>query len=256
MKKPVVPVSLSGRHPAVDDPFGHRIWPEVGVVNVTTGADPTITLHGTPSAIALGRGMVWIANRDRNTVSRLDARTGVPTGRAVAVGPSTTALALGFRSLWVADESAASSTRRSKRQTVIDTISVGNGPVDLAVGNGSVWVANNLDGTVSRINPARGVMVGTISVGDGPALLLRRPTASVGNQFDGTLALISRLRTPSREGCTSDSNRSVSPPGERLFVAVRAAGAPTAAAPSARSRRGQGPAPSTRSITAPRRRRS
>ena len=43
---------------------------------------------------------------------------------------------------------------------VIDTIEVGNGPVGIAVGAGAVWVANSLDGTVSRIDPATGREVG------------------------------------------------------------------------------------------------
>jgi YVTN family beta-propeller protein len=31
---------------------------------------------------------------------------------------------------------------------------MGNGPIDIAIGGGSIWVTNSVDGTVSRIDPA------------------------------------------------------------------------------------------------------
>ncbi len=36
---------------------------------------------------------------------------------------------------------------------VVQTVSVGGGPAGVATGGGAVWVANGLDGTVSRIDP-------------------------------------------------------------------------------------------------------
>jgi len=68
-----------------------------------------------PGAIATGAGAVWVTSRERGTVSRLDPRTGAPTG---------------------------------------EPIRVGSRPGDVAVGGGSVWVANTADGTVSRVDPA------------------------------------------------------------------------------------------------------
>jgi DNA-binding beta-propeller fold protein YncE len=49
------------------------------------------------------------------------------------------------------------------------TIGVGNGPVAIAVGGGFVWVANSLDGTVSKIDPRTngGQVVDKITVGNG-----------------------------------------------------------------------------------------
>jgi YVTN family beta-propeller protein len=46
-------------------------------------------------------------------------------------------------------------------------IDVGNGPLDLAVGGGAVWVTNSLDGTVSRIDPETNE-VSDIRVGSSP----------------------------------------------------------------------------------------
>ena len=44
-------------------------------------------------------------------------------------------------------------------------LTVGDGPVDVAVGAGAVWVANSRDGTVSRIDPQSKKVVATIHVG-------------------------------------------------------------------------------------------
>ena len=45
---------------------------------------------------------------------------------------------------------------------------VGDGPVDVAVGEGAVWVVNQLDGTVMRLDPETGKVVATIHVGNEP----------------------------------------------------------------------------------------
>jgi YVTN family beta-propeller protein len=47
---------------------------------------------------------------------------------------------------------------------VIKAISVGESPVAVAVGEGSVWVANASDRSVARINPRTNEVVKTISV--------------------------------------------------------------------------------------------
>ena len=51
----------------------------------------------------------------------------------------------------------------------IVTIPVGDGPEAVAVGAGAVWVANRLDGTVSRIDPEANEVVATIAVGNAPS---------------------------------------------------------------------------------------
>jgi peptide/nickel transport system substrate-binding protein len=51
------------------------------------------------------------------------------------------------------------------------TIRVGHSPTGIAVGGGSVWVANSGDGTVTRINPRTNKPVSTIVVGGSPQAL-------------------------------------------------------------------------------------
>ena len=88
----------------------------------------------------------------------------------IPVGGSPSAVAAGAGSLWVANLGAHTVSRVDPaKQVVIDSIPVGNGPDGVAFGGGFVWVANGLDGTVSKIDPQTNTPVDTISVGNGPA---------------------------------------------------------------------------------------
>jgi YVTN family beta-propeller protein len=50
----------------------------------------------------------------------------------------------------------------------IKKIHTSESTIGVAVGLGSVWVANNLEGTVSRIDPRTNRVVDTIKVGGNP----------------------------------------------------------------------------------------
>ena len=74
---------------------------------------------------------------------------------------------------------------------VTQTINVGNGPGAIAVGLGSVWVANTLDGTVSRIDAKTGTVIGLVQVGEGPRdIAVARGAVWVANEFGGTVSRI------------------------------------------------------------------
>jgi len=45
---------------------------------------------------------------------------------------------------------------------------VGNGPLGVAAGNGGVWVANSLDGTVARVDPRNTRVTTRIDLGFSP----------------------------------------------------------------------------------------
>ena len=50
-----------------------------------------------------------------------------------------------------------------------DDIQVGDGPSAIVSGAGSIWVANTLAGTVSRIDPSTNDVVATIETGNAPS---------------------------------------------------------------------------------------
>ncbi len=78
-----------------------------------------------------------------------------------------------------------------RRSRVVGHVLVGRRPVALAIGHGSVWVANADDGTVSRIDPDRHEVIRTIGIG-APAIDLAVATDAVwvANGSDGTLSRI------------------------------------------------------------------
>ncbi len=54
---------------------------------------------------------------------------------------------------------------------MISSVQVGGGPTALAIGDGAVWVANNEDATVSRLDPQTAHVQATIPVNSGPVAL-------------------------------------------------------------------------------------
>jgi DNA-binding SARP family transcriptional activator len=78
-----------------------------------------------------------------------------------------------------------------QRSRVVGHVLVGRRPVAVAIGHGSVWVANADDGTVSRIDPDRGEVIRTIGIG-APAIDLAVATDAVwvANGSDGTVSRI------------------------------------------------------------------
>lgn len=83
----------------------------------------------------------------------------------VLVGRRPVALAIGHGSVWVANTDDGTVSRiHLDRHEVIRTIGIGAPAVDLAVTTDAVWVANGSDGTVSRIDPSADAVVATIDL--------------------------------------------------------------------------------------------
>jgi DNA-binding SARP family transcriptional activator len=97
----------------------------------------------------------------------------------VAVGRRPVALAIGHGSVWVANTDDGTVSRIDpERREVIRTIGIGAPAVDLAVATDAVWVANGSDGTVSRIDPSADAVVETIDL-RGSSELVWNPTYAV-----------------------------------------------------------------------------
>jgi peptide/nickel transport system substrate-binding protein len=90
----------------------------------------------------------------------------------IDVGRGPTGIAVGAGSVWVANGGERSVTRiNAATRRVVDTIPVGNGPRAIAFGADAVWVANAGDGTVTRIDAASGVPGDPIGLGSLPSAL-------------------------------------------------------------------------------------
>ena len=116
-------------------------------------AERKVEVRGTPVAIAVGAGGVWVADNANSRVVHLDPESGRPAGRPISVGRGPEAIAVGEGAVWVAsgDDSVTRidpTTGRARRASV----QVAD-PAGIAAGEGSVWVTSGPDGTVTRIDP-------------------------------------------------------------------------------------------------------
>ena len=111
--------------------LGGRLGASEGTVlrvDARSGRARRIPVGRFPVGVAVGFGSVWVAQREDDTVRRIDPVTG--------------------------------HTR--------EVIAVGHLPFDVAVDQGSVWVTSQCAGTLSRIDPATNRVVGTIELGYHP----------------------------------------------------------------------------------------
>lgn len=147
-----------------------RVDPSTGrvVAHITVGAtsyEPTVAF-----------GSVWVTNRNGNSVSRVDPRT----NRATTITtPFVNAGGIVAESgyLWIGDDTGgASQIVRMDPKTLVQTkIPAGDRPSFVAATPGTVWVANEGDGTVTRIDAKSGKTLGTVKAGDRPVNLATLP---------------------------------------------------------------------------------
>ena len=151
---------------------GGTVWfvCSIGIVQIDPGSNRAHRLRYlglAPRAITFGLGAVWVSNAD-NTVSRINPRTHQVDTLTVAGDPR--GLDTGYGAVWVSAFEADAISRLAAApedgsRIGSESIRVGDGPVDIAVGAGGVWVANSREGTVSRIDPQSKQVIATIRVG-------------------------------------------------------------------------------------------
>jgi YVTN family beta-propeller protein len=118
------------------------------------------------SDAAFGFGMLWLADRARNEVIAVDPATNRAV-RRVRVGRGPSALAIGAGSVWVAN-SGDGSVSRIVPVHAARRIDVGKDPVAVAAGENAVWVANAGDASLSRIDPRTNRVVTTVELSNTP----------------------------------------------------------------------------------------
>ena len=118
------------------------------------------------------RAWMWAVDADQSLVWAIDTRTGRRSASTVRVGTSPSALAVAGESLWVANEGDGTVQRVDLSPGVLfDPIRAGNGAGGLAFDGELVWVANRGDDTVQAIDGATGKTRHTVAVGDEPLAL-------------------------------------------------------------------------------------
>jgi len=186
---PVQPGSRKSRTPKVAVAVGVvtvMVAALAGAALVSRGSNPKLYLIGDtkvgdqPSAIAAGRAVVWVADAGTDSVYAISARSKAISDR-IPVGHAPDALAVDAKGrLWVANDGDGTLwwIDPSASNPVLDRITVGNGPIAVATGLQSVWVADRLDNTVVRVDPKVARTTETIPLPAAPTALA---------VFDGSL---------------------------------------------------------------------
>jgi serine/threonine protein kinase len=137
----------------------------------------SVELQPGADGVATGGGFVWIANRDLNTVTRVNAKSRKIDGEPIEVGAEPDSLAAGLGAMWVTNTSENTVTRMDLGSgEPIETHDVGAAPEGIVIAHGSVWIANGGDGTVTRLDSG-GNMTATARVGEAPVQLAATPDA-------------------------------------------------------------------------------
>lgn len=150
-----------------------------------------IAVGGSPTAIAIGAGSVWVADQARGRVLRLDPQTRRPAGPAIRVGKGPVALAVGDGGVWVAHGDGQVRSIDPETGVVRPGSVRVSGADGLAVGAGGVWVTNRIAGTVTRIDPATRRPDRPVRVGAGAAdVVVADGAVWVANGAAGTISRV------------------------------------------------------------------
>jgi YVTN family beta-propeller protein len=131
--------------------------------------ETTIPLANGVAGIAFGEGAVWVVDRNRELVLRIDPNMPGAVPDEVPVGRSPQAVAVGAGSVWVT--SILDRTLLRIDPTTLEpiaTIPLLEPPTSIAVDDEAVWVTSEAGDTVTRIDVTTNRPETTIDVGNGP----------------------------------------------------------------------------------------
>jgi hypothetical protein len=155
------PIPVDGTQPhgiAVD---GDRIWvtsrSDDRLIRVSTGdtaigSQQVIDVGRNPKGVAVSNGIVWVANTDSGTVSRIDADTGDRAGDPVGVGGEPRSVVAAFDRIWVSNGNGYV-TAIDPGGAKLGRVEVDGSPEELAAGGGRIWVTTGVDDEVVEIEP-------------------------------------------------------------------------------------------------------
>lgn len=124
-----------------------------------------------PAQVAVGEGGVWVTDARVGTVSRLDTKSNRFTLTLSRIGPASRGLATGAGSVWVVGDLQVSRADPSRRFPDTLEISDNPSPTGVAVGLGAAWITDLADDALIRVDPVTGRRTGAVELQDGPLAL-------------------------------------------------------------------------------------
>lgn len=162
------------RNGRIEGPSISRIDPETSKVVATIHLGSAQAASDSES-ITAGAGSIWAGVPGIQSVVRIDPKTNAVTARVRAAYLLCGQLVADARAVWASSglECGRAGVGRidmnASRQAQL--VKGERGPVGLALGFGSLWVADLLGKTVDRIDPRTGRIVGRLRVGGIPVRL-------------------------------------------------------------------------------------
>jgi YVTN family beta-propeller protein len=143
---------------------------------------------------------------DENAIGVIDPDGGRITAQ-YPVGRAPGAVVAGGGSIWVANTLDGTISRIPRKRDQVVAIDVGGAPHGLAFGAGSLWVADGDARSVAQINPGANKVQQRIDVGNAPsAVAFAGGALWVASGVDGTLDRIELGRVPGRRPIPLGSN--------------------------------------------------
>src|SRR6266404_2023468 len=132
--------------------------------------DAVFPVPGNPDWVLILPDSVWIGNKPKNTITRLDPKTNmvvttIPVGQLPCSG-----LAAGFGSVWVPNCGDKTLSRIDvATNKVVATIPLGPADTEgaIAASEDSIWYLTDAKGVLSRIDPATNQAIVEIPVAPG-----------------------------------------------------------------------------------------
>lgn len=129
--------------------------------------EQVFTVPGFADFLAVDGKTVWATN-----VGRVERWSRHGKRAAVAMAHPCGAMALAFRSLWVADCKDRTLTRidlKTAKITAIVATGIANpaGELNVVAGAGSIWVASNDQGAIARVDPATNGVTASVQANPG-----------------------------------------------------------------------------------------
>jgi virginiamycin B lyase len=154
-------------------PTVSRIDPATNAVVATIRVAPVLACCSDHMSLAAGGGSVWVSLPSRNSIVRIDPSRNTVAARVHLSGIPCASLAAGASKVWAAGGHCTGSVMRINGRTNRSAGSVKGmtAPVGVAVGFGSVWVADVGASQIVRINPSTNRIVGRLQLPGQPVRL-------------------------------------------------------------------------------------
>ncbi len=160
-------LSLNGQQPSAQQPRVPKPGvktPGVQIPITELKFEATFDVPGAPDWIAVGEE-VWISNKPKNTVARLDAKKNKVVEMVTVGQKPCSGLAIGFGSVWApncGDQSVSRIDLKTGKVTATFPMAIAESEGYIATGAGSVWLMTDKKGTLARIDPATNQVVAEI----------------------------------------------------------------------------------------------